>query len=128
MEDYIKTIDTVVFMAYNSGFCIPRKDIWDIYAVKERLLMYGCIDDEGRYFLNDKGLEYARNGCSHGIHERIKRQNEMERLNIKMQSYIVKKQTVTFWLSIISFIFSFILLMNELGIIEFLIKSISNLL
>lgn len=101
MEDYLKTIDTVVFMAYNNGFCIPRKDLWDYYAIKEKFLMYGYTDEDGRYFLNEKGLEYARNGLSQGIQDRIKRQEEIERLEIETQSFIKKKQEYTFWMATI---------------------------
>lgn len=101
MEDYLKTVDVVVFMAYNNGFCVPRKDLWDYYAIKEKLLMYGYTDEDGRYFLNEKGLEYARNGLSQGIQDRIKRQEEIERLEIETQSFIKKKQEYTFWMATI---------------------------
>lgn len=101
MENYLKIIDTVVFMAYNNGFCTPRKDVWDNYAVKERLMLYGYSDDEGRYFLNERGLEYVLNGLSRGAYDRIRRQDEMERLEIETQSFTKKKQKYTFWMATI---------------------------
>lgn len=128
MDNCLKTVDVVVFMAYNNGFCVPRKDLWDYYAIKERLLMYGYTDEDGRYFLNEKGLEYARNGLSQGIQDRIKRQEEIERLDIQTKSFTRNKQRLLFFFSVTSFVLSILAFLNEFGVFKVIGKELSETL
>lgn len=101
MSNYLEIVDKVIIEAYKEGFCIVKKEVWDVYAVRYRLNYYGKEDAIGRYYLNEQGIEYAISGCSKGIKERIKRQEEIERLEIETQSFTKRKQNYTFWMATI---------------------------
>jgi hypothetical protein len=59
-------------------------------AIRHRLLLYGEIKD-GYYSLNEFGIRYVMEGCSNGLKDKIKRQEEIERLEIETQSFTKKK-------------------------------------
>lgn len=94
MKKYIEIVDNVVMIAYAEGFTMPRKEVWDMYAVKCRLNAYGYTDNEGKYFLNEKGKEYALSGCNEGIKAKIKRQEEIELLDIETKKVYEEKTEV----------------------------------
>ena len=106
MKKYIELVDNVVMVAYTEGFTIPKKEVWDMYAVKCRLNAYGYTDNEGRYFLNEKGMEYALSGCNEGIKAKIKRQEEIELLDIETKKFTKKKQKWTFWIAVVGCVLS----------------------
>lgn len=107
-DDYLEVVDEVVMLAFTKGFAMPKKELWNYYAIRHRLNCYGETDNEGRYYLNEAGLRYAMNGCSKGIEDSIERAKKIDNLTIKIQSFSANRQNIAFWLSIIAGIVSLI--------------------
>lgn len=127
MKKYIEIVDNVVMMAYAEGFTMPKKEVWDMYAVKSRLNAYGYTDNEGRYFLNEKGMEYVLSGCNEGIKAKIKRQEEIELLDIETKKFTKKKQKWTFRFAVISLVISLISILTQVGLLSKILQWISDL-
>ena len=126
-ENYIDIVDDVIMASYKDGYCIPKKEIWDIYAVRYRLNTYGEVGSEGRYFLNERGMEYAISGCSKGIKERIEIQILNERLDIETKTYTKNKQKWMFRFAIASFVLSVLSILGQLGLLSLIWRWISEI-
>lgn len=126
-DDYLDIVDEVVMKAFRNGCCIPKKEVWDIYAVKYRLNTYGEVSNDGRYYLNERGMEYVLSGCSDGIRDKIKRQEEIERLDIQTKSFTERKQSKTYWMSVISFWISILAFFGGYEVLLDLLSWLSNL-
>lgn len=126
MDDYLQIVDNVVMKAYSEGFATPKKELWDKYAIKYRLSSYGYLD-EGRYYLNENGINYAISGCSKGLKERYDRQCEIERLSIETQSFTKRKQKWTYRFSISSFVLSILSILSQVGLLSEMLQWISDL-
>jgi hypothetical protein len=98
--EYLNTVDKVIMKAFDEGVIVIEKELWEDYAIRHRLLLYGEIKD-GYYSLNEFGIRYVMEGCSNGLKDKIKRQEEIERLEIETQSFTKKKQKYTFWMATI---------------------------
>lgn len=83
MSDYLQIVDHVVMEAYSEGFAIPKNEVWNIYAVKHRLMIYGKVEVDGRYYLNEFGLMYVLNGCSEGLKRKQIKDEYIDDLNIE---------------------------------------------
>lgn len=81
-DDYLEIVDEVVMNAFEKGFSIPTQELWDMYAVKSRLELYG-YKEEGRYYLNDLGVRYVMDGCSEGIKRKQVKDEYINDLNIE---------------------------------------------
>lgn len=125
-DSYLDIVDEIIMKAYTEGFCIVDLDTWRIYAVKNSLCEYGKSDALGRFYLNEKGVEYAMSGCSKGIKDRIRRQEELELLEIETKKFTKKKQAWTFRISIVSLILSALSILGQLGFLSLMLQWIST--
>ena len=128
MEEYIEIVDNVVKKAYTEGFAIPKKDVWELYAVRYRLNILGYTDEEGRYFLNERGMEYEMNGCSKGMKDKIERIKVIELLDIETKKFTKKKQKWTFRLAVMSLAISIISILSQVGLLSKILQWISDLI
>ena len=107
-DKFIDIVDCIVMDAYTGGFSISHHAYADRLDVKGRLAVYGYVDD-GKYYLNTIGVEYAMKGCSTGIENRLRLEREdrqLEReerqLNIECSRMSMKDAWLSKWISIIS--------------------------
>lgn len=109
-ERFIDIVDRIVMDAYTGGFSILHHSYADRLDVKGRLAVYGYVDD-GKYYLNALGVEYAMKGCSAGIDSRLRLEredgqleHEERRLNIECSRQSIKDARWSKRISILSFI------------------------
>ena len=81
-EDYLIKVDEVVVRAFNEGVIAIGKDVWEDYAIRHRLLLYGEIKDN-LYSLNELGIRYVMEGCSEGIKRKQAKDEYINDLNIE---------------------------------------------
>lgn len=115
--DYLEIVDEVVMNAFEEGFSIPTQELWDMYAVKSRLELYG-YKEEGRYYLNDLGIRYVMYGCSKGLKAKVQRQEDVEQLSIETQSFTKKRQRWMFRFAVASFILSILSILSQIGLLS----------
>lgn len=130
--DYIDIVDKIVMKAFIEGLATPSEDVWSRYAVKARLELYGYREGQN-YYLNELGIRYALNGYSKGIKERVKAQEELERLDFETKAFTKDKQrklywfsNISFWISILAFFGGFEALLDLLSWLLGLIESLCN--
>lgn len=81
-EDYLIKVDEVVVRAFNEGVIAIGKAVWEDYAIRHRLLLYGEIKDN-LYSLNELGIRYVMEGCSEGIKRKQAKDEYINDLNIE---------------------------------------------
>lgn len=116
-EDYLIKVDEVVVRAFNEGVIAIGKDVWEDYAIRHRLLLYGEIRDN-YYSLNELGIRYVMEGCSKGLKDKVQRQEDIERLSIETQSFTKKRQRWMFRFAVASFILSILSILSQIGLLS----------
>lgn len=116
-EDYLIKVDEVVVRAFNEGVIAIGKDVWEDYAIRHRLLLYGEIRDN-YYSLNDLGIRYVMYGCSKGLKAKVQRQEDVEQLSIETQSFTKKRQRWMFRFAVASFILSILSILSQIGLLS----------
>lgn len=108
--------DEIIMNAFKEGMSIM--DVGDNLVVKHRLSLFGDWIN-GAYYLNERGFDYALNGCRKGLLENMERLKKIDNLTIETQSFSAKRQNISFWLSIIAGISSFIgIILGCLGLFQ----------
>lgn len=124
-KESVEKADAIVMEALVNGYASPSLD--DNMVIKSRLKLFGYWEN-GLYFLNERGMEYAMKGCSKGIAARIQQQDNLERLNIDIQSFLKENQKSTHRLVVASFIVSFIALIRDTEFVQSLVRSFLSML
>lgn len=125
-EEYLIKVDEIVMKAFDEGVITIRDELWEEYAVRHRLLLYGDVKD-GYYSLNELGIRYVMKGCSKGLKEKIQRQEDIERLEIETQSFTKRKQKWIFRFAVSSFILSILSILAQVGLLSKTLQWISDL-
>jgi hypothetical protein len=81
-DDYLIKVDEIVMEAFYEGVIAIGKDVWEDYAIRYRLLLYGEIRDN-YYSLNELGIRYVMDGCSEGIKRKQVKDEYINDLNIE---------------------------------------------
>lgn len=107
---FIDIVDRIVMDAYSDGVSVLHHQYADRIDVRGRLSVYGYVDD-GKYYLNALGVEYAMKGCSAGIENRLRLEREdgqlereERRLNMECSRQSIKDARCSKRISILSFI------------------------
>ena len=125
-EDYLIKVDEVVMGAFKGGVVAIRKEVWEDYAIRHRLLLYGEIRDN-YYSLNELGIRYVMEGCSKGLKEKIRRQENIERLSIETQSFTKDKQVWVYRFAVVSFVLSILSILSQIGLLSMILQWIPDL-
>ena len=109
-DRFIDIVDRIVMDAYSDGVSLLHSKYADRIDVRGRLSVYG-YEDDGKYYLNALGVEYAMKGCSAGIENRLwleredgQQEREERRLTIECSRQSIKDAWWSKWISILSFI------------------------
>lgn len=125
-KNYLDIVDKVIVNAFEEGFATPPNSLWDNYAIKARLELYG-YKEEQRYYLNELGIRYVMDGCSKGLKDKVQRQEEIERLDIDNKSFTKSKQSMIYWMSVVSFFISILAFFGGYEVLQGLLLWLSNL-
>lgn len=79
-KDALEKADRIIMDAYINGISIISTG--DNIVVKQRLRLFGEWIDNA-YYLNERGFDYASNGCLKGIKEKKAKDDYIYDLNIK---------------------------------------------
>lgn len=109
-DRFIDIVDRIVMDAYSDGVSILHHKYADRIDVRGRLSVYG-YEDDGKYYLNALGVEYAMKGCSAGIENRLRLEREdgqlereERRLNIECSRQSIRDARCSKRISILSII------------------------
>ena len=97
-KDALEKVDRIIMDAYINGISILSTG--DNIVVKQRLRLFGEWIGNA-YYLNERGFDYASNGCLKGIKAKIKRQEEIELLDIETKKFTKEKQKWTFLIAVV---------------------------
>lgn len=125
-DGYLIKVDEIVMKSFNEGVITIREELWEEYAIRHRLLLYGDVKD-GYYSLNELGIKYVIEGCSKGLKEKIQRQEDIERLEIETQSFTKRRQKWIFRFAVASFILSILSILAQVGLLSKTLQWISDL-
>lgn len=123
-KESLDIADSIIMDAFSEGMSI--KSTQNNKVVENRLRIFGEWID-GVYYLNSKGIEYAMSGCSIGINKRLKRQNEIELLDIETKTFTKKKQKWVFRFAIVSFVLSILSILSQVGLLAMILQWISKI-
>lgn len=123
-KDALEKADQIIMDAYINGISIIGTG--DNIVVKQRLRLFGEWIGNA-YYLNERGIDYASNGCLKGIKAKIKRQEEIELLDIETKKFTKKKQKWTFRFAVISLVISLISILTQVGLLSKILQWISDL-
>lgn len=123
-KESLDIADSIIMDAFSEGMSI--KSTQNNKVVENRLRIFGEWID-GVYYLNSKGIEYAMSGCSIGINQRLKRQKEIELLDIEMKTFTKKKQKWVFRFAIVSFVLSILSILSQVGLLAMILQWISKI-
>lgn len=123
-KESLDIADSIIMDAFSEGMSI--KSTQNNKVVENRLRIFGEWID-GAYYLNGKGIEYAMSGCSIGINQRLKRQNEIELLDIETKIFTKKKQKWVFRFAIVSFVLSILSILSQVGLLAMILQWISKI-
>lgn len=123
-KESLDIADSIIMDAFSEGMSI--KSTQNNKVVENRLRIFGEWID-GVYYLNSKGVEYAMSGCSIGINQRLKRQKEIELLDIEMKTFTKKKQKWVFRFAIVSFVLSILSILSQVGLLAMILQWISKI-
>lgn len=102
-KESLEMADEIIMEAFKEG--LSTKNGGNNLVIRHRLRLFGDWIN-GNYYLNERGFDYAMNGCRKGIEESKLNEKRIESLEIKIKSFSARWQWLSLVLSILAFFIS----------------------